>query len=88
MIDFTPIQARDYSRVIELDPRNSHAHHNRGISHDKKGEFQQAIADFSRVLELDQTNANAFFNRGSTHDALGAYDKVGGGCARARSALG
>lgn len=60
--------------MIELDPGNAHAFHNRGISYDKKAQYEAAIGDFSRVLELDPANANAYFNRGSTHDSLGAYD--------------
>ena len=39
----------DYSRVIELDPTNSHAYHNRGISYDKIGLVDLAIADFTKV---------------------------------------
>jgi hypothetical protein len=35
-------------QVIELDPRNSHAYHNRGISYDKMGRFDAAIADFTK----------------------------------------
>ena len=62
--------------MTALDPANAHAFHNRGISYDKKGQYEAAIADFTRVLELDATNANAFFNRGSTHDSIGAYDKA------------
>lgn len=50
---------------------NTHAFHNRGISHDKNGDYESAIADFTTVLELDSSNASAFFNRGSTHDAAG-----------------
>ena len=50
---------------------NTHAFHNRGISHDKNGDYESAIADFTTVLKLDANNASAFFNRGSTHDAAG-----------------
>ena len=35
----------------------------RGISFDKLGQFEEAIADFTRVLELDPSNVNAYFNR-------------------------
>ena len=35
----------------------------RGISFDKLGQFEEAIADFTRVLELDSSNVNAYFNR-------------------------
>lgn len=66
----------DYSRVIALDPTNAHAYHNRGISHDKSGAYESAVADFSKVLELDASNANALFNRGSTHDSMGRYEEA------------
>jgi hypothetical protein len=45
--------AEDYSKVIEMDPTNAHAYHNRGISYDKLGFVDLAIADFTKVLELD-----------------------------------
>ena len=57
-----------------MDPTNAHAYHNRGISYDKKGQYESAIADFTKVLELDANNANAYFNRGSTHDSIGQFD--------------
>lgn len=40
----SPPIAADYSRVIVLDPTNAHAYHNRGISYDKKGQYEAAIA--------------------------------------------
>lgn len=49
--------------MISLDPVNTHAFHNRGISYDKKGEYELAIRDFSTVIDIDPSNANAFFNR-------------------------
>lgn len=45
----TPCLQADYSRVIALDPTNAHAYHNRGISHDKSGAYESAVADFSKV---------------------------------------
>ena len=36
-------------QVIELDPTNTHAYHNRGISYDKIGDYEKAIADFTKV---------------------------------------
>ena len=43
-------------------PPSSYAPY-RGISYDKLGQFEEAIADFTRVLELDPSNVNAYFNR-------------------------
>ena len=34
----------DYTQVITMDPNNSHAYHNRGISYDKKGEFEKVVS--------------------------------------------
>lgn len=48
----------------------------RGISFDKLGQFEQAVADFTTVLRLDPTNVNAYFNRGSAYDSLGQYEKA------------
>lgn len=48
----------------------------RGISYDKLGLWEKAIADFSTVLRLDPNNVNAFFNRGSAHDSLGQYEEA------------
>lgn len=35
----------------------------RGISFDKLGRFEDAVADFSEVLRLEPLNVNAYFNR-------------------------
>lgn len=48
----------------------------RGISFDKLGDFQKAVADFTTVIKLDPNNVNAYFNRGSAFDSLGQYDRA------------
>jgi Flp pilus assembly protein TadD len=40
---------QDYNAVVQLDPQNVHAYHNRGISHDKLGQYAEAVQDFSEV---------------------------------------
>lgn len=35
----------------------------RGISFDKLGRFEDAVADFTEVLRLERLNVNAYFNR-------------------------
>jgi tetratricopeptide (TPR) repeat protein len=39
----------DYTMVLRYDPRSVHAYHNRGISYDKLGLIDLAIADFTKV---------------------------------------
>ena len=51
----------DYTRVIELDPSNAHAYHNRGISYDKVGDFEKAIADFTKVRDQSPSAAGCNF---------------------------
>lgn len=48
----------------------------RGISYDKMGKYESAVADFTTVLQLDPQNVNAVFNRGSSYDSMGQYDKA------------
>ena len=48
--------------------------HNRGISHERLGAYDQAIVDFTEVIALDPDNANAYFNRGCCYDSVGELD--------------
>lgn len=54
----------DYTKAIEMDPKNAYAYYNRGISHDKKGDYNIAIKDFIRAIELDPTKADFYHNKG------------------------
>jgi len=58
----------DYSIVLENDPENIHAFHNRGISYERIGELDLAIQDFTSVIKIDPENANAYYNRGCCYD--------------------
>jgi len=76
-------QIRYYTRVVQLEPGNARAYHNRGISWKKKGKLGNAIADFNRAIELKPDYAVAYYNRGNawydkysfTH-ARADYDKA------------
>jgi tetratricopeptide (TPR) repeat protein len=62
-----------YTRAIELEPRHFKALFNRGFSHDKLGQYAEAIADYSAALQVEPRNAYAFYNRGITYDRMGEY---------------
>lgn len=47
--------------MIALNPKNSHAYHNRGISYDKKAEFEKAIADFTKGKAKERESERAVF---------------------------
>ena len=54
----------DYSQALQVDPNNSYAYYNRGITQDRSGDYEGAIEDFSQAIRLDPANADFFHNRG------------------------
>lgn len=54
----------DYSQALQVDPHNSYAYYNRGITRDRSGDYEGAIEDFSHAIRLDPANADFFHNRG------------------------
>jgi tetratricopeptide (TPR) repeat protein len=42
----------DYTRAIELDPKNLSAYNDRGVAYTSKGDYERAIADVTRAVEL------------------------------------
>jgi tetratricopeptide (TPR) repeat protein len=63
--DFSQVIA-DYSRVIDLDPKNSFAWYNRGNIKNRMRDFQGAIQDYSIAISLEPEFAEAFYNRAIT----------------------
>ena len=61
----------DYTRAIEIDPKDAAAYFNRGGSHSKLGDNEQAIEDYTRAIEIDPKYAAAYNNRGIAHRNLG-----------------
>lgn len=61
----------EYTRSINLLPRNPEPYLGRGLAYEKKGQYEQALADFSRAAELDPTDYQIFFVRGLLYDFLG-----------------
>src|SRR5215467_10605119 len=54
----------DFTKVIELDPRNAGAYYNRGEARFRKDDPNGAIADFTKAIEIDPRYARAFSRRG------------------------
>ena len=54
----------DYTQALQVDPQNSYAYYNRGITRDRSGDYEGAITDFSHAITLDPANADFFHNRG------------------------
>ena len=43
----------DYSKAININPRDADAYYNRGVAYDDKGMHDQAIANYSRAHEIN-----------------------------------
>lgn len=54
----------DYTQALQVDPQNSYAYYNRGITRDGSGDYEGAVEDFSHAIRLDPANADFFHNRG------------------------
>jgi len=49
----------DYTKVIELDPKDADAYFNRGYSKDELEDYYGAISDYTKAIELDPKYADA-----------------------------
>jgi len=47
----------DYTKAIELDPKDAYAYYNRGLHYRAKGDLDHAIADYRKAIELDPKDA-------------------------------
>ena len=50
--------------ALEVDPDSSYAYYNRGITKDRKGDYNGAVQDFSAAIRLEPHNADFYHNRG------------------------
>jgi eukaryotic-like serine/threonine-protein kinase len=56
--------ARAFIGCILKRPDHAHAYRCRGLSYDKLGQYDRAVADYSRAIDLDPKFADALYNRG------------------------
>jgi tetratricopeptide (TPR) repeat protein len=64
----------NYSKAIELNPKDDAALVNRGCSYSLKGDDHQAFIDFNKAIELNPHNAYAYINRGDIYFDETEYD--------------
>jgi tetratricopeptide (TPR) repeat protein len=73
----------DYSKAIELNPRDTAAYTLRGVAWVRKAEYDKAIADYTKAIEITPKFAKAYNNRGYTwarkgnmNEAIADYTKA------------
>jgi tetratricopeptide (TPR) repeat protein len=66
----------DYTKAIEINPKDAIAFNNRGNAWYRKGDYDKAIADYTKAIEINPKDAIAYYNRGFAWDKKGYFDKA------------
>jgi lipoprotein NlpI len=64
----------DFSELLELSPKEPHAHYNRGVAYSRRGDFDNAITDYGEAIKLDPRYGKAYLCRGDAYQAKGDFD--------------
>ncbi|MBD2681835.1 MULTISPECIES: serine/threonine-protein kinase [Nostoc] len=67
---------RDFSQLIQLEPKNALAYNKRGDAYYRLGDYEQAQADSSQAISLNPEDANAYYDRGFALYELGKYKEA------------
>jgi len=66
----------DYSKVIELKPRDTIAFFNRGVVYETIDNPWQAIREYDSVIIIDPRLAKGYYNRGGAYVTIKNYEKA------------
>ncbi len=65
----------DFTKTIEINPKQEDAYLNRGFAKRRLKDYYGAISDYTKAIEIDPNYALGFANRGSSKELIG--DKKG-----------
>lgn len=60
----------DYTKSLEINPRNSNSYYNRGNAKIRSNDYQGAIADYTKAIEINPQYANAYQYRGVARELV------------------
>lgn len=63
--------AEDYTKAIELNPKNQGAYSNRGYIHYLNGRYREAVDDYAKAVAIDPRSRRPYFGLGMGYRALG-----------------
>jgi tetratricopeptide (TPR) repeat protein len=64
------------SAMIQQNPNDVVAYHNRGDAYGLKGDIDRAISDYSKAIELNPNYAPAYNGRGRAYVSKGDYNRA------------
>ena len=72
------LAVNDYSRAIELNPKEVSVYLNRGLAHYNQKNYDLAASDYNKAIELNPADSMLYFNRGNSHEKMGNLQKAVG----------
>jgi tetratricopeptide (TPR) repeat protein len=70
------LRIKGCSAMIQRNPNDVLAYHNRGDAYGSKGEVDRAISDYTRAIELNPNYAPAYTSRGRAYTSKGDYTRA------------
>ena len=67
------LRIKGCSKIIQRDPNDATAYHNRAAAYGLAGDIDNAIADYTKVIEIAPNNVSAYDNRGRAYASKGDY---------------
>ena len=64
----------EYTKAIELDPKNAEAYRGRGNSYRRLFKDTEALADLNKAIQLNPKDSTAYRGRGSTYAGMRRYE--------------
>ena len=65
------LRIKGCSQMIQRDPADAAAYHNRAVAYGLLGDLDHAIADYTKTVEIKPDNAGAYENRGRAYASKG-----------------
>lgn len=66
----------DYTKAINLNPKDADVHYGRGDAWYAQKEYDKAIVDYTKAVSLDPKNDAAYYGLGISWSKKGDYDKA------------
>jgi len=67
------LRIKGCTAIIQSNPKDAIAYHNRGDAYSLKGDVDRAISDYNKAIELNPTYAPAYNGRGRAYTSKGDY---------------
>jgi tetratricopeptide (TPR) repeat protein len=67
------LRIKGCAAIIQVNPKDAIAYHNRGEAYSLKGDVDRAISDYNKAIELNPNYAPAYNSRGRAYTSKGDY---------------